>query len=65
MSILNANLDDIKKYGEKLGVGELYGLFACMVTARSWNSITSGIDRKEVSSEEVSCHNLTISFIIS
>merc|ERR1712029_221335 len=29
---------------DKLGVGDLYGLFACMVTARSWSSIQKGLD---------------------
>lgn len=37
-----------------MGVGHLYGLFACMVTARSWKSITQGVDRKEMTQEEVS-----------
>ncbi|KAK7086635.1 putative aarF domain-containing protein kinase 1 [Halocaridina rubra] len=47
LSILKADLKEIQKYGEQLGVGELYGLFACMVTARSWDSISKGIDKKE------------------
>lgn len=52
LSILNANLKEIQRYGEILGVGELYGLFACMVTARSWDSISKGIDKKERTSGE-------------
>ncbi|KAK4325348.1 hypothetical protein Pmani_004064 [Petrolisthes manimaculis] len=52
MSILNADLDSIQKYGNQLGVGELYGLFACMVTGRSWNSISQGIDKTKRTSHE-------------
>ncbi|KAK8745741.1 hypothetical protein OTU49_000354 [Cherax quadricarinatus] len=52
LSILNANLNEIRQYGTELGVGELYGLFACMVTGRSWNSIAKGIDKMERSSTE-------------
>ena len=53
LSILNANQDGIKEYADKLGVGQLYGLFACMVAGRSWTSITKGIDKAEKSAAEV------------
>lgn len=52
LSILNADLNEIQRYGNQLGVGELFGLFACMVTGRSWDSITKGIDKKERTSSE-------------
>ncbi|XP_042221878.1 aarF domain-containing protein kinase 1-like isoform X1 [Homarus americanus] len=52
LSILNADLKAIQRYGDQLGVGELFGLFACMVTGRSWDSISKGIDKKERSSAE-------------
>jgi len=52
LSILNANQDGIKEYADKLGVGQLYGLFACMVAGRSWTSITKGIDKAEKSAAE-------------
>jgi len=55
LSIINANVEGIKKYGKELGVGNLYGLFACMVTARSWESITStdgGVAKKVTAEEE-------------
>jgi len=44
----------------ELGVGELYPLFACMVTARSWESLSSqdGVSKK-LTPKEVMC-NLTI-----
>ena len=53
LSILNADLKGIQNYADKLGVGQLYGLFACMVAGRSWSSITKGIDRAEKTGAEV------------
>ena len=52
LSILNADLNGIKKNADLLGVGQLYGIFACMVTGRSWTSIQKGIDRADKSSQE-------------
>jgi len=52
LSILNADTEGIKTYADKLGVGQLYGLFACMVAGRSWNSITKGIDKTEKNQAE-------------
>lgn len=52
LSILDADLEAIQHHGNQLGVGELYGLFACMVTGRSWDSISKGIDKKARTSEE-------------
>ena len=43
----------INKFADKLGVGQLAGLFACMVAGRSWGSIEKGIDRNKQSSAEV------------
>ncbi len=52
LSILNANMSGIKQYADKLGVGQLYGLFACMVAGRSWASIIKGLDKAERSKDE-------------
>jgi len=51
-SILKADLEGIKQSADCLGVGNLYGLFACMVTGRSWGSIQKGIDKAEKNSAE-------------
>merc|ERR1712223_619629 len=51
-SILRADLEGIKKSADSLGVGKLYGLFACMVPGRSWGSIQKGIDKAEKNSAE-------------
>jgi len=44
LAIINRDVESIKTAADKLGVGQLYGLFACMVTARSWGSIQKGLD---------------------
>ena len=43
----------MQKNADHLGVGQLYGLFACMVTGRSWTSIQKGIDKSEKNAAEV------------
>nr|CAG4650069.1 EOG090X047B [Sida crystallina] len=52
MSVMRSNVNDIKADAEKLGVGELYGLFACMASGRSWNAILDGIDKNRKTKEE-------------
>ena len=53
LALIQADLDNIKRYGMALGTGELYPLFACMVTARSWNSVSTGIDKVNPTKAEV------------
>ncbi|XP_045185749.1 aarF domain-containing protein kinase 1-like [Mercenaria mercenaria] len=52
MSLIQTNLKGIEKYSKKLNVGRLFPLFACMLTARSWEAVTHGIDTKEVTDQE-------------
>lgn len=52
LSLINANIDNLKKYSKLLGIGEMYGLFACMLAARSWKSVTSGINKTKYTSNE-------------
>ncbi|CAI5450144.1 unnamed protein product [Caenorhabditis angaria] len=47
MAILKPDMQEIRKVANQMGVGELYGLFACIVTRRSWKSVTSGIDNSK------------------
>lgn len=35
-----------------MNIGEFYSLFACVVTSRSWSSISSGIQKSDVSESE-------------
>lgn len=53
ISILHSDVEGIKRYAGKLGIGELFGLFACMVAGRSWSSIEKGIDKNKKGKSEV------------
>lgn len=52
-SMIEKNIDGIKHYSECLGVGQYYGLFACMVAGRSWESIQTGITEKKLTADEL------------
>ena len=52
--MINADIEGIKQHAEALNVGDLYGLFACMLSARSWEALQAGIDRNQFTAEEVS-----------
>ncbi|CAJ0950240.1 unnamed protein product, partial [Mesorhabditis belari] len=52
MALLNADTMEIKRVAEELGVGEMYGLLACMVTQRSWKSVTQGIRKSKKDEQE-------------
>lgn len=55
LSIIDRNRDEMKIHAEELGIRkELYGLFACMVTGRPWDSIMKGIGRTRPTSDEAS-----------
>ncbi|XP_043929981.1 aarF domain-containing protein kinase 1-like [Protopterus annectens] len=51
-ALLKADMKGIKKYSQSLGAGELFPLFACMLTARSWDSVTKGISQTPVTKTE-------------
>lgn len=54
LSIIDRNRDQMRVHAEELGIRkELYGLFACMVTGRPWDSIMKGIGRTRPTSDEV------------
>lgn len=52
-SLIWTDMEKVKKYSQCLGAGELYPLFACMLTARSWDSINRGISHAPVTASEV------------
>ena len=54
MAILRKDLQSIKVHAQALNGGELYPLLACIITARSWDSIRTGVDRTAVNRAEVS-----------
>ena len=52
-SLISSDLEGIKQSSEALGVKEMYGLLACILTARSWDVVTTGIDQGPITDEEV------------
>lgn len=53
MAVLRKDLQSIKIHAQALNGGELYPLLACIITARSWDSIRTGVDRTAVNRAEV------------
>ncbi|KAM8921144.1 aarF domain-containing protein kinase 1 [Pelodytes ibericus] len=51
-ALIGANMEGVRKYSQRLGAGEMYPLFACMLTARSWDAVNKGIKQGSVSKEE-------------
>ncbi|KRZ09001.1 putative aarF domain-containing protein kinase 1 -like protein, partial [Trichinella zimbabwensis] len=52
LSLLHKDRLGIERWSKALGVGDLYPLFACMVTARSWKAIIRGIKNTDFTAEE-------------
>lgn len=53
LSILRVDRDAMRTHAANLGINNnLYGLFACMVTGRSWQSIMTGIEKTKNSKDE-------------
>ena len=52
MGLIKNNMDDIKYYSQQMNAGDLYPLFACMLTARSWQAVSSGLDKKKYTNQE-------------
>ncbi|KAJ8687845.1 hypothetical protein QAD02_023640 [Eretmocerus hayati] len=52
LAILNKDKVAMKKNCTKLGVRDLYGLLACMVSGRSWETIMRGVQNTNYDSKE-------------
>ncbi|XP_020799500.1 uncharacterized aarF domain-containing protein kinase 1 [Drosophila serrata] len=53
LSILNVDRKAMRLHSEQLGIkGDLYGLFACMVTGRPWETVMQGLTKVKYSKEE-------------
>lgn len=55
-ALIKGDTAGIKEYCLKLNAGELYPLLASVITARAWNSIQTGIAKKERTAGEVGDH---------
>lgn len=56
LALIRADMESIRGYATELGVGELYGILACVVSGRPWSAVKRGItehiDKKAMQSEE-------------
>lgn len=53
LSILSVDRTAMRYHANNLGVeGDLYGLFACMLTGRPWESVLKGVDNVEQTDDE-------------
>ncbi|XP_070325786.1 aarF domain-containing protein kinase 1 isoform X2 [Odocoileus virginianus] len=51
-SLIWTDMQRVRKYSQRLGAGDLYPLFACMLTARSWDAVNRGIGQTPVTATE-------------
>ncbi|KAM6973774.1 aarF domain-containing protein kinase 1 isoform 1-T2 [Aplochiton taeniatus] len=51
-ALIRGDLKRVERYSRRLGVGDLYPLFACVLTARSWASVSAGIGSTPVTKAE-------------
>ncbi|XP_068110568.1 aarF domain-containing protein kinase 1 [Hyperolius riggenbachi] len=51
-ALIAADMEGIRRYSQRMGAGDLYPLFACMLTARSWKAVNQGIDSGTITKEE-------------
>ncbi|XP_037398195.1 aarF domain-containing protein kinase 1 [Pygocentrus nattereri] len=51
-SLIKGDMKGIERYSRRLGAGDLYPLFACVLTARSWTSVSTGISQTPVTHAE-------------
>ena len=52
-SILRRDEAGMKEHSRRLGIEKMYPLFICIVTGRSWDAVTQGVDQTAVSKSEV------------
>ncbi|VDL79093.1 unnamed protein product [Nippostrongylus brasiliensis] len=52
LALLTPDPDKLRSVAADMGVGELYGLFACIVTRRSWKAVSQGIKNKRMDNHE-------------
>lgn len=63
LSILNVDRKKIRYHSQQLGIdGNLYALFACMISGRTWDAVMSGVDKTVRTIEEVSCFYFFFTF---
>uniref|UniRef100_A0AAQ4Q7A5 AarF domain-containing protein kinase 1 n=1 Tax=Gasterosteus aculeatus aculeatus TaxID=481459 RepID=A0AAQ4Q7A5_GASAC len=57
-ALIKGDMSGVERYSLRLGAGDLYALFACVVTSRSWTAVNAGISSVPVTrSEDVEIRN--------
>jgi len=56
MSILEKDINKLEVLTNKWNISEYFGLFACIITGRSWKAINDGIKEVKFSEDEVKIH---------
>ncbi|CAL9686521.1 unnamed protein product [Knipowitschia caucasica] len=51
-ALINCDLKEMEQSSRRLGAGDLYPLFACVLTARSWTAVNSGISSAPITHSE-------------
>ena len=53
LALINGDVEEIKTLSARLGAADMYGLLACMVAGRSWDSIQGGVGTSTKSEAEM------------
>ena len=53
MAILDKDIERLKELTSNFNVKDYFGMFACIVTGRSWTAINEGIKKVAFSKDEV------------
>ncbi|XP_048830020.1 aarF domain-containing protein kinase 1 isoform X2 [Brienomyrus brachyistius] len=51
-ALMKADMKGVERYSRRLGAGDMFPLFACVLTGRSWASLNAGISQTAVTSLE-------------
>ncbi|KAM9842757.1 aarF domain-containing protein kinase 1 [Aulostomus maculatus] len=51
-ALIQGDMSGVERYSRRLGAGDLYPLFACVLTARSWTAVNTGISSVPVTHSE-------------
>ncbi|XP_036928052.1 aarF domain-containing protein kinase 1 isoform X2 [Acanthopagrus latus] len=51
-ALIKGDMPGMERYSRRLGAGDLYPLFACVLTARSWTAVNAGISSVPVTHAE-------------
>uniref|UniRef100_A0A8C9RS18 AarF domain-containing protein kinase 1 n=1 Tax=Scleropages formosus TaxID=113540 RepID=A0A8C9RS18_SCLFO len=51
-ALMKADMKGVERYSRRLGAGDMFPLFACVLTARSWASVNAGISQTPVTNSE-------------